>query len=86
MNSVEKFPGVRPIEAPDDNRLQERGFEVPQVHPVAGAGRGIKWLPMGGDPAGLAPDVPQGPIAPDVAFRVLWVALDRDRAELVVGP
>jgi hypothetical protein len=37
--SIQEFPGVRPIEAPDDNRLQKRGFKIPQVNAVTGAGR-----------------------------------------------
>jgi hypothetical protein len=53
---------------------------------MTSAGRGFKRLPVGDDPAGLAPKVPQGSIAPDVTFGVLGVALDRDRAKFVVSP
>jgi hypothetical protein len=53
---------------------------------MTSAGRGFKRLPVGDDPAGRASNVPQGPITPDVAFRVLWVALDNDCAKFVVGP
>ena len=84
--SIQEFPGVRPIEAPDDNRLKKRGFKIPQVYAVTSAGRGLNWLPMGDDTAVLAPNIPQGSIAPHVAFRILGMALDRDRANFVVGP
>lgn len=53
---------------------------------MTSAGCGLKRLPVGDDPARLAPKVFQGPITPDVAFRVLGVALDNDRAKFVVGP
>jgi hypothetical protein len=76
--SIQEFPGVRPIEAPDDNRLKQRGFKIPQVYAVASAGRGLDRLPVGDDTAGLAPHIPQTSIAPDIAFRVLGVALDGD--------
>jgi hypothetical protein len=69
--SVKEFPGIRSIEAPDDYRLQERRFEITQVHSMQSAGLGFKRLPMGDDAANLAANVPQGAIAPDVAFRVL---------------
>ena len=84
--SIQEFPSVRPIEAPNDHRLQERGLEIPQVHSVSSAGCGFNRLPMGDDTAGLASNIPQGPIAPDVAFRILGMALDGDRAKFVVGP
>jgi hypothetical protein len=84
--SIYELPSVRPIEAPNDDRLQESGLKIPQVHSVASAGCRFNRLPMGDDTAGLAPNVPQGPIAPDVAFRILGMALDRDRAKFVVGP
>jgi len=75
--SVEEFPGIRSIEAPDDYRLQERRFKITQVHSMASAGLGFKRLPMGDDAADLAAHVPQRSIAPDIAFRVLGMALDR---------
>jgi hypothetical protein len=53
---------------------------------MTSTGRGFKRLPVGDDPAGLAPKVAQGSIAPDVTFGVLWMSLDRDRAKLVVSP
>jgi hypothetical protein len=53
---------------------------------VPSARLGIQWLPVSDDPAGLAPNVLQGPIAPNVAFRVLRMALDENRAKFVVGP
>jgi hypothetical protein len=53
---------------------------------MTGAGPGFKWLPVGDDPAGLAPKVPQRSIAPDVTFGVLGVTLDGDRAKFVVSP
>jgi hypothetical protein len=84
--SIQEFPGVCPIEAPDDDRLQERGFKIPQVHSVASGGGGFNGLPMGDDTAVPAPNIPQGSIAPHVAFRILGMALDRDRAKFVVGP
>ena len=77
---------IRPIEAPNDDRLQERRFKIPQVHPVTSGGRGFNRLPMGDDAAGLAAKIPQRSIAPDVAFRILGMTLDRDRAKFVVGP
>lgn len=53
---------------------------------MTSAGRGLKRLPVSDDPAGPAPNVLQGPITPDIAFRVFGVALDEDRAKFVVGP
>lgn len=84
--SIEKFPGVRPIEAPDDNRLQERGFEVAQVHAVSGARLRFDRFPVGGDAAGPAPVIRQRAISPYVALRAVRVAMDGDRAELVERP
>jgi hypothetical protein len=84
--SVKEFPRIGAIEAPDDYRLQERWFEIAQVYSMASAGLGFERLPMGQDAANLAAHVPQRSIAPDVAFRVLWMALDRHRPKLVVGP
>jgi len=45
---------------------------------MASAGRGFKRLPVGGDAAALAPNIPEGAITPDVAFGVLGMALDED--------
>lgn len=84
--SIQEFPCIRPIELPDDDRLQELGFKIPQVHSMTSAGCGLNRLPVGDDPAGLAPKVLQGAIAPDVAFGVLGVALDENRTKFVVGP
>ena len=53
---------------------------------MTSAGRGFKRLPVGDDPTGLAPNVLQGPITPDVAVGVLGVALDEDSAKFEVGP
>ena len=53
---------------------------------MASAGLGFKRLPMGDDAANFAAHVPQGSIAPDVAFRVLRMALDRHCPKLIVGP
>jgi hypothetical protein len=53
---------------------------------MTSAGRGFKRLPVSDGPAGLAPNILQGPITPNVAFRVLGVALDEDRAKFVVSP
>ena len=47
---------------------------------------GFNRLPMGEDTAGFAPNIPQGSIAPNIAFRILRMALDRDRAKFVIGP
>jgi hypothetical protein len=77
-SSIQEFPSVRPVEMPDDDRSQKRGLKIPQVHSVASAGRGFNRLPMGDDAASLAPHIPQGSIAPNVAFRVLGVAFDDD--------
>ena len=44
----------------------------------------IEWLPVSDDTARLAANVPERPIAPDVLFGVLWVALNGDGPELVV--
>jgi hypothetical protein len=77
--SIKEFPGVRPVKAPDDYGSQERRLEIAQVHAVTGAGLGLKRFPVGDDAACLAADIPQGSIAPDVAFRVLGVTLDRNR-------
>ncbi|WIG55919.1 MAG: hypothetical protein OJF61_001707 [Rhodanobacteraceae bacterium] len=84
--SIQEFPRVCPVEAPDDDRLQKRRVEIPQVHAVTSAGRGFKRFPMRNDAAGLAPEIPERPIAPDVLFRVLGMALNGDRAKLVIGP
>ena len=62
--------------ASDDHRFQQRGFKITQVHAMHGTGLRFKRLPMGDDAADLAAHVFQGSIAPDVAFRVLRVALD----------
>jgi hypothetical protein len=83
---VEEFPAIRSIKVPDDDRLQERWFKIAQVHSMASARLGFERLPMCDDAANLAAHVPQGSIAPDVALRVLGMALDRHRPELVVGP
>lgn len=53
---------------------------------MTSAGRGFKRLPVRDDPTGLAPHIPQGSITPDVAFRVLGVALNNNRAKFVVRP
>jgi len=53
---------------------------------MPGAGLGLQRLPMGNDAARLAAHVPQRPVTPDVAFRVLRMTLDGHRSELVVGP
>ena len=84
--SIQEFPCICPIEPPDDDRLQNCGFKVPQVYSVTSTGRGFERLPVGNDAAGLAPDVLQRAITPDIAFRVLRVPLDGDRAKLVVRP
>ena len=41
---------------------------------------------MSEDTAGFAAKIPQAPIAPDVAFRILGMAFDGDRSEFVVRP
>jgi len=41
---------------------------------------------MGRDTAGPAPDIPEGSISPDVAFRILGMAFNGDRSEFVVRP
>ena len=84
--SIQELPRVCAIEAPDPDRRQELSLKVPQVHPVASTRHRLNWLPMGGDTAGPAPIIRQGPIAPDVAVRVLRVAFDGNRAKLVEGP
>src|SRR6185437_5748100 len=84
--SIQEFPGICSIEAPDDHRGQKLGLEVPQVHAVASARQGFNGFPVGDDPAGLAPEGSQGSVAPDVAFRVFRMALYRDRAKFVISP
>lgn len=86
QGSIQEFPRICPIEPPDDDRLQQRWFKVSEIHAMASAGRGLERLPMRGDTASLAPNIPQGPIAPDIAFRVLGVAFDGDRAKFIEGP
>jgi hypothetical protein len=83
---VKKFPCICPIEALDEYGLQERWLKIAQVYPMAIARRGFKWLPMGNDAARLAAHIPQGSIAPDVTFRVFWMALDRHCPKRVIGP
>lgn len=53
---------------------------------MASAGLGLDGLPMGGNAAGLAPEIPEAAIAPDVALRVLRMAMDGDATEFVIGP
>jgi len=84
--SIQELPSVCAVEALDHDRRQELRFKISQVHPVASTGRWLNWLPMGGNTAGPAPKIRQGPITPDVAFRVLRVALDGNRTKFVEGP
>ena len=77
MSSVEEFPRIGSVKAPDDDGLQERRLEIAQVHAVASARLRREWFPMRDDAARPAADVPQGSIAPDVTFGVLGVTLDR---------
>ena len=86
LHSFQEFPGVRPIEAPDDNRLQECRLKIPQIHSVASAGCGFNGLPVSDDTAGLASKILECPITPDVVFSVLRVALDKYRTKFVIGP
>lgn len=85
-SSIEEGPGICAVEAPDDDCLQQLRLEIAQVHAVPCAGLAVERLPVGDDAARFAAHISQRPITPDVLFRVLGVALDRDRAELVVGP
>ena len=84
--SIQEFPCICPIEPPDDDRLQEPWCEIPQVHSMTSAGRRFEGFPVGEDAAGLATNVRKGPITPDVAFRVLGMAFEEDRAKFVVRP
>jgi hypothetical protein len=84
--SIQEFPGVCPVEVPDDERFQECRFEIPQIHSVASAGCGFNRLPMGKDTASPAAKIPECPIAPDVAFRVIGVTLDSHGTKFVVRP
>ena len=77
---------MRSIEAPDDHGLQELRFKVAEVHSVTSTCLGLERLPMGADAASLAAYGPQGSIAPDVALRVLGMALDRHGPQRVIGP
>src|SRR3546814_10552232 len=77
LHTVEECPGIRAVEAPDDHRFQEPWIEVAQVHSVPGAGFGFQRFPVGDDAARFAAHVPQRPVAPDVAFRVFGMTLDR---------
>ena len=77
---VKEGPGIGPVEAFDYHRVQERRLKISQVYAVASARLGRKRFPVGSDAARLAADVPQGSVAPDIAFRMLGMALDRDRA------
>lgn len=86
MHLINEFPGIRPIETPDDDRVQQRGIEVSQVHRVASAGLELNGLPVGGDATGPATEISQSAVAPDVALRILRMAAHGDRAKLVVGP
>src|SRR3546814_3853858 len=81
LHSIEECPGIRAVEAPDDHRFQEPWIEVAQVHSVPGAGFGFQRFPVGNDAARSAAHIPQRPVAPDVAFRVLGMALDRRSEE-----
>lgn len=84
--SVEKFPCNRPIEALDEYGLQERRLEIAQVYPMAVARRGFKRFPVDYDATRPAAYIPQGPITPDVTFRVFGMAQDRHRPKWVIGP
>ena len=53
---------------------------------MASAEHGLDWLPMGGDATVLAAKIAQAAITPNVALRILRMALDSDAAKLVVGP
>ena len=84
--SVEKFPRIGSIEVLDQYGFQQRWLEIPQIYSMAGTGRRLERLPMRHDAARLAAHIPQGSIAPDVAFRVPRMAFDRHRSKRVIGP
>jgi hypothetical protein len=84
--SVKKFPCNRSIEVLDEYGLQERRLEIAQVYPMAVARRGFKRFPVGYDAARPAAYSSQGPITPDITFRVFGMALDRHRPKWVIGP
>lgn len=84
--SIEEFPRICTIEAPDDHRLEELWLEVAQIHPVPSAGFGIQWFPVSDNAARFATHVPQRPVTPDIVLRVRGMTLNRHCAQLVVGP
>jgi hypothetical protein len=84
--SVQKFPGVRPVKAPDGYKRQERRLKITQIDALTSAWLGFKRLPMRDSPAGLAAHILQGSITPDITFRVLGMTLNRHRTHWVVGP
>src|SRR5690606_25190025 len=85
-DSVEEGPGIGAVETPDADGFQEFRREVSQVHPMPGTGSGVQGLPVGDNAAGPAAHVAQGPITPDIVFRIPGVTLDGHRAQCVVGP
>jgi len=68
------------------NKLSKAWIKVVEIDAVLAAWLADKGLPMRGAPAGLATQVAQRPVAPDVAVGVLRMPFYPDRSELVVRP
>lgn len=84
--SVQEFPGVRAIETPDVNRLQNLRVEDPQVHAVTSPRFRRQWFPVRNASACGTTHRAERSVALDVCLRVLGMTGDANCAELVVGP
>lgn len=86
LRLVEKFPTVRAIEPPDDNRRQKLGREVSQVYTMANARLGFNGFPMRRYSTRLATKITKSAITPHVTLGIAWVTFNTHAAEFVVCP
>src|SRR6185436_12363963 len=84
--SVDECPRIRAIEMANMNGLLKTRIEVIEVDAMLAAGLRHEWLPMRRAPAGLAAQIAQRPVAPDVLGRVFRMSFYPNRSELVVHP
>src|SRR4029434_8069247 len=68
--SVDEFPSVRSIEPSYLNTLLKARIKVVQIDTVLAAWLGDKWLPMRGTSAGLATQIAQSLVSPNVLGRL----------------
>jgi hypothetical protein len=83
--SVKERPGVGAVETLDNHGLQQSWIEVAQVDAMPCPRSRVERLPVRDNAAGLAADIPEGPIAPDVLLGVFRVARDGDCSKRVVA-